>query len=194
MTNHGSFLSIFGINTKKIAVPATAERAIRSTLSLLPITLRAMPSYAVRVFLLLAFLAFTRTTSAAEECDALRSTFEKWLAAYAKRDIAATMSLFTDDVSYSFQGGPDAKKADLKKSYRDEFARPQPSGKWLLEFEESECFGKVGFVRSIWRLEIKRDDGKTEIKFENRSVDILRLSDDGTWKIFRSFNYPVIAP
>ena len=36
--------------------------------------------------------------------------------------------------------------------------------------------------------------GKIEIKAENRSVDILRLSEDGSWKIFRSLNYPVVAP
>jgi hypothetical protein len=36
-------------------------------------------------------------------------------------------------------------------------------------------------------------DGKAEIKSEIRSVDILRRSDDGTWKIFRSLNYPASA-
>src|SRR5438477_9109351 len=55
------------------------------------------------------------------ECDALRTTFEKWTAAYAKRDLPGTMAIFADDVNFSFQGSPDLKKADLEKSYRDEF-------------------------------------------------------------------------
>jgi ketosteroid isomerase-like protein len=147
-----------------------------------------------RISLLLIFMGCAQVTSAAD-CDGLlRSTFEKWLAAYVNRDLTGTMSIFADDIDYSFQGAPDAKKADLKKSYRDEFARRNSSGRWIPEFEQLECFGKVGFVCSIWRLEVARADGKMEIKFENRSVDILRLADDGTWKIFRSVNYPVAKP
>jgi len=130
----------------------------------------------------------------AAECEALRSVFEKWVAAYANRDLAGTMSIFADDVNFSFQGAPDAKKADLEKSYRDEFAHPEQSRRWIPKFEEFQCSGNLGFVRSTWRLEVTSADRKIEIKAENRSVDILRLSEDGTWKIFRSLNYPVVTP
>ena len=130
----------------------------------------------------------------AAECQALRSAFEKWVAAYANRDLPGTMSIFADDVNMSFQGAPDAKKANLEKSYRDEFAHPEQSRKWIPKFEEFQCSGNLGFVRSTWRLEVTSAEGKVEIKEENRSVDILRLSEDGTWKIFRSLNYPVVAP
>jgi uncharacterized protein (TIGR02246 family) len=130
----------------------------------------------------------------AAECEALRSAFEKWVAAYATRDLAGTMAIFADDVNFSFQGVPDAKKADLEKSYRGEFAHPEQSQRWIPKFEEFQCSGNLGFVRSTWQLELTKADGKTEVKAENRSVDILRLSEDGTWKIFRSFNYPVVAP
>src|SRR5437762_3453831 len=57
------------------------------------------------------------------------------------------------DVNFSFQGAPDAKKADLEKSYRDEFAHPEQSRRWIPKFEEFECSGNLGLVRSTWRLE-----------------------------------------
>ncbi len=130
----------------------------------------------------------------AKDCDALRSTFESWIASYAKRDLDATMSIFADDVKFSFQGAPDAKKSDLEKSYRDEFSKPDQARRWIPKFEEIDCSGKIGFVRSTWQLEVTGADGKKEIKAENRSVDILRLTDDGTWKIYQSLNYPIVAP
>lgn len=145
-----------------------------------------------RNLLLLSF-AILASVARANDCDALRSVFEKWVAAYASHDLTGTMSIFADDVNFSFQGSPDAKKSDLEKGYREEFAKPAKA-KWVPKFEESYCSGNLGFVRSTWRLEITGAEGKAEIKAENRSVDILRRSDDGSWKIFRSLNYPVSVP
>jgi uncharacterized protein (TIGR02246 family) len=145
-------------------------------------------------FVIIISVIITASQLRAAECEALRSVFEKWVAAYANRDLPGTMSIFADDVNFSFQGAPDAKKADLEKSYRDEFAHPEQSRRWIPKFEEFQCSGKLGFVRSTWRLELTGPDGKMEIKAENRSVDILRLSEDGSWKILRSLNYPVVAP
>src|SRR5438094_1119472 len=153
--------------------------------------MKALPQY---FFAIAIGVIITVSPLRAAECEAVRSAFEKWVAAYANRDLAGTMSIFADDVNFSFQGAPDTKKADLEKSYRDEFAHPEQSRKWVPKFEEFQCSGNLGFVRSTWRLEATSADGKVEIKAENRSVDILRLSEDGTWKIFRSLNYPVVAP
>ena len=145
--------------------------------------------------LILAFVVTSQPLPLlAKECDALRSTFKKWIAAYAKRDLDATMSIFTDDVKFSFQGAPDAKKRDLEKSYRQKFAQADQSRRWIPKFEEIDCSGRIGFVRSTWQLEVTGADGKKEIKAENRSVDILRLTEDGSWKIYQSLNYPVTAP
>ena len=153
--------------------------------------MKGLPQY---FFAIAIGVIITASPLRAAECEALRSAFEKWVVAYANRDLAGTMSIFADDVNFSFQGAPDAKKADLEKSYRDEFAHPEQSRRWIPKFEEFECSGNLGFVRSTWRLEATSADGKVEIKAENRSVDILRLSEDGTCKIFRSLNYPVVAP
>src|SRR5207249_10988463 len=133
-----------------------------------------MSRWTAAIVLLIAFEACNQSASAAE-CEALQSVFEKWVSAYANHDLAGTMSIFADDVNFSFQGAPDAKKADLEKSYRDEFAHPEQSRRWIPKFEEFECSGNLGFVRSTWRLEARSSDGKAEIKAENRSVDILRL-------------------
>src|SRR5262249_13643730 len=142
----------------------------------------------IRILLLFSFVV-SASVARADDCDALRSVFEKWVAAYASHDLAGTMEIFADNVNFSFQGSPDAKKADLEKGYRAEFAKPAQA-KWVPKFEEFYCSGNLGFVRSTWRLEVTNADGKAEIKSENRSVDILRRSDDGSWKIFRSLNYP----
>ena len=76
------------------------------------------------------------------------------------------MSIFADDVIFSFQGSPDSNKPDLEKSYREEFAHPEESRIWLPEFEEFECSGDLGFIRSTWKLEVKTPDGKVEVKAE----------------------------
>lgn len=138
-------------------------------------------------------LAVFSSAPAATECEGLRATFEKWVAAYANRDLAGVMSILADDLNFSFQGSADAKKADLEKSYREEFSKPAQA-KWVPKFEEFECSGDLGFVRSTWRLEVTGADGKIEVKAENRSVDILRRTANGEWKIFRSLNYPIVAP
>src|SRR5438067_2131430 len=107
--------------------------------------MKALPQY----FFVMAISAIiTASPLRAAECEALRSAFEKWVAAYANRDLAGTMSIFAADVNMSFQGAPDAKKADLEKSYRDEFAHPEQSRRWIPKFEEFECSGNLGFVRS----------------------------------------------
>src|SRR5947208_13688467 len=100
----------------------------------------------------------------AAECEALRSAFEKWVVAYANRDLPGTMSIFADDVNFSFQGAPDAKKADLEKSYRDEFANPEQSRKWVPKFEEFKCSGNLAFSRSTCPLQATRTQGKLHIK------------------------------
>ena len=153
--------------------------------------MKVIPQY---FFVIAISVIVTISQLQAAECDALRSAFEKWVTAYTTRDLVGTTAIFADDVNFSFQGAPDAKKADLEESYRDEFAHPEQSRRWIPKFEEFQCSGKLGFVRSTWRLEVTSADGKIEIKAENRSVDILRLSEDETWKIFRSLNYPVVAP
>jgi hypothetical protein len=95
-----------------------------------------------RYFFVIAVSVFiTAPQLRAAECEALRSAFEKWVAAYANRDLAGTMSIFADDLNFSFQGAPDAKKVDLEKSYRDEFAHPEQSRRWIPKFEEFQCSG-----------------------------------------------------
>ena len=123
--------------------------------------MKALPQY---FFAIAIGVIITASPLRAAECEAVRSAFEKWMAAYANRDLAGTMSIFADDVNFSFQGAPDAKKADLEKSYRDEFAHPEQSRKWVPKFEEFQCSGNLGFVRSTWRLEATSADGKVEIK------------------------------
>lgn len=129
-----------------------------------------------------------------DDCSALRSAFEKWTVAYAKRDLPGTIAIFASDVIFCFQGSPDATKSDLEKSYRSEFAQPDRTQRWIPRFEEFNCSGNLGFVRSTWRLEVTDAAGKVEVKAENRSVDILRLTKEGQWQIFRSLNYPVATP
>jgi uncharacterized protein (TIGR02246 family) len=134
----------------------------------------------------------TPELGSAADREALRSTFERWIAAYSKRDLAGTIAIFADDVVFSFQGSPDGKKGDLEKSYREEFAHPEEPRVWVPQFEEFDCSGNLGFVRSTWRLEVITPEGKVEVKARNRSIDILRRSADGSWRIFRSLNYPLI--
>src|SRR5438067_12987645 len=98
--------------------------------------MKALPQY----FFVMAISAIiTASPLRAAECEALRSAFEKWVAAYANRDLAGTMSIFVADVNMSFLGARDAKRADVEKSYRVEFAHWEQSSRWILKFEEVQC-------------------------------------------------------
>lgn len=123
----------------------------------------------------------------------LQSTFEQWAKAYKARDLAGTVAIFADDVVFSFQNAPDQTRAQLEKGYRAEFAKPGSASEWVPMFEEFECSGDLAFVRSTWELRVPRPDGSSAVDARNRSVDILRRSPDGKWRIFRSLNYPVVS-
>src|SRR5437016_14533419 len=140
-----------------------------------------MSRWSTAIVLLIAFEACNQSASAAE-CEALQSVFEKWVAAYANHDLAGTMSIFADDVNFSFQGAPDAKKADLEKSYRDEFAHPEQSRRWIPKFEKSNAPGNLGSVVLIGRLRPRNSTAKQRIKPKTGSGTIWRLPKTGTWK------------
>src|SRR6266516_429694 len=107
--------------------------------------MKALPQYFVAIAI---GVVISASPLRAAECEAVRSAFEKWMAAYANRDLAGTMSIFADDVNCSFQGAPDAKKADQETSYRDEVAHPEQSRNWVPHFDDSQRSGNHGSVPS----------------------------------------------
>jgi uncharacterized protein (TIGR02246 family) len=147
----------------------------------------------VLLLLLAAPLAHPQAMCPAADRKQLQSTFEQWVKAYKAHDLAGTMAIFADDLVFSFQNAPDQTRAQMEKAYRAEFAKPGGSSEWVPMFEEFECSGDLAFVRSTWELREARPDGSTAVDARNRSVDILRRSPAGKWRIFRSLNYPVVS-
>ena len=56
--------------------------------------------------------------------------------------------------------------------------------------DEVYADAKLATVRATWELMRKDSDGKVVVGARNRSLDVLRRSADGKWRIFRSVNYP----
>jgi ketosteroid isomerase-like protein len=125
---------------------------------------------------------------------AIRKQWSEWTAAYAAHDLAKTMEIFHHDVIFSFQGAPDQNYSDLEQGYKEEFAKPDNKRAWVPQFEEFECSGNLGFVRSTWVLEQNDASGTVKELEKNRGVDLFRRDANGRWKIFRSLNYPFTIP
>lgn len=117
-------------------------------------------------------------------------TFEAWLSSYSKADLAGVMSIFDKQIEFSFQGVKDQSYGDMEKSYVQDFATRKPGTTWVPTVEEVYADSHMAIVRAVWELRVQKPDGKTAIGARNRSMDVLRLSKDGKWHIFRSINYP----
>jgi ketosteroid isomerase-like protein len=135
-----------------------------------------------------------RFTGDAGKAKAVWRTFEHWLAAYSKGDLASVMAIFDRDVRFSYQGVKDQGYADLERSYIRDFRARKPGSEWVPDVEEVFADGRVAFVRAVWELRVDGVGGRKEVKGRNRSMDLLRSGPDGKWRIFRSMNYPEAAP
>ncbi len=118
------------------------------------------------------------------------SAYREWLEAYARGDLAGVMRIFEPDIAMAFQGAPDAHYGELEKSYRQDFKARAPGSRWVPKVEEVYADDSLSFVLAVWELQVARGDSTPAIKARNRSVDLLRLGQDGRWRIFRSINYP----
>ena len=116
---------------------------------------------------------------------ALQKTFSDWLAAYAARDLKGTLSIFADDVIFSFQGSPDQDRSALERGFVQAFAQATAGEQWMPDAEEIECSGDLAFVRSVWILQRSDSTGRgLEISQKNRSIDVLKRSADGYMEDF----------
>ena len=122
------------------------------------------------------------------ETKQIRKTFQDWVEAYKKRDLAGTMAILDRKIIFSFQGAPDADYETLEKGYIKAFAGSQRS-EWVPEYEEIKASGELGFVRSVWKRN-KTESGVVTTVEKNRGIDIFQRQPDGSWKIIRSLNYP----
>jgi ketosteroid isomerase-like protein len=123
--------------------------------------------------------------AAASACGGPQSVvdaYAQWTQAYARHDLAGTMSFFDRSVTMAFAGAPDATYVQLEASYKKEFATTSDT-RWVPAFETPEASGDLAVLVSRWRL-VK--NGQDLVR--NRGVDILRC-EDGRWKITRSLNY-----
>jgi ketosteroid isomerase-like protein len=137
-----------------------------------------------------AILACCATAAGAETCTKdgpaeIKAVYDHWLAAYRAHDLDGTMAIFSYDVVFQFQGAPDARWADLKTSYAQEFAS-HPSGVWSPQFGSIEVSGDLAAAPSEWRLV---EAGA--VKAHNNSIDLFRRDAKCRWHIVRSLNYPL---
>jgi ketosteroid isomerase-like protein len=147
---------------------------------------------------MLTILAALSSSAAAGHCPPaseaqVRGTFERWVRAYEAHDLGGTMSIFDPEVRFEFQGAPDAGWAELKQSYAQDFAHAG-GATWTPRWDQLLVSGDVAAAFSLWTGAVRKADGSTEVRAENRSVDVLRRGADCHWRIVRSLTYPLKAP
>ncbi len=118
------------------------------------------------------------------------TTFERWLAAYAKGDLTTVMAIFDPQVRFTFQGVDDQGVKELQAGYVDDFKGRGTGTVWAPKVEEVYADGNLAIVRATWEQRVTLADRNVVIRERNRSMDVLRRMPDGKWVIFRSMNYP----
>ncbi len=118
------------------------------------------------------------------------TTFERWLVAYAKGDLATVMAIFDPQVRFTFQGVDDQGLKELQAGYVDDFKGRGTGTVWAPKVEEVYADGNMAIVRATWEQRVTLPDRNVVIRERNRSMDVLRRTSDGKWVIFRSMNYP----
>ena len=143
--------------------------------------------------MILTLLAALNATAPAAHCpsatvDQVRQEFARWMKAYDSRDLAGTMAIFDSSVRFEFQGSPERSWSDLEQGYKRGFARPGRTT-WVPAWDQVLVSDKLATAFSTWRAIVTEPGGKSEVRAENRGVDVLQRGDDCRWRIVHSLNF-----
>lgn len=129
--------------------------------------------------------SITEQTKDSEQDDikAIRKRQEEFLTAHEFHDGARLAEFYTDDALLVPPDEPivQGKKA-IAEWYQEEFKKAPPTENPTVDLEEINVSGNVAFIRGIFTLKFKDDDG---IRVENlRFISIWRKQKDGSWLFY----------
>jgi len=107
--------------------------------------------------------------------------------------VEGQVNRFTEDGIYMWPDGPSVEGHDhLREFFTDRFSRFRPS--FVNESLELEVCGPWAYERGLSTVTINILEKDTTVVVEEKYLNLLRLQDDGTWRIarrIRNRNHPM---
>lgn len=115
--------------------------------------------------------------------QAIREREDEFLAAHSFNDGAKLAEFYTDDALLISPNEPIVRgKQAIAEWYEGEFRKAPPIENPTVALEEIEVYGNLAFIRGVFTLKFKNDNGT---RVENlRFVSIWRKRLDGSWAFY----------
>ncbi|HEY8560811.1 MAG TPA: DUF4440 domain-containing protein [Pyrinomonadaceae bacterium] len=123
----------------------------------------------------------------AKDVAAVEAALERLAAAYNRRDLKGTMSLYAADALLSREGGADADREESRRAYSERFKNAPPfPARISYRIEELQISGEFAFARLSWLVERSSD---RKILSRSRDLEIWRRQKNGNWKLVRGIGF-----
>jgi uncharacterized protein (TIGR02246 family) len=120
------------------------------------------------------------------------ATFDKlfadWTQAFNRKDLKATVSLFSKDCVSSNPGAPHKDYAAICGLFKSLFGQTEKTYQYRYKIQNVYRSGDLATVRITWYLDITKD-GKLLAKSEEQGIDIFQKNDKGVWQIVNFIAY-----
>lgn len=114
--------------------------------------------------------------------------FLKWTQAFNNKDLAGACNLFAKDMVAEYQGASPRNYDTVCNGFKKIFNENQ-SYKYSFKLQKVYRSKDLASIRITWYLQVI-EDGKIISNTQDEGIDILKLGDDGSWKIVNYLAYP----
>lgn len=132
--------------------------------------------------------ASCRAPAAAAEATGAERAFHQLVAALARHDLRATMSLMTDDVVLVKSGRQDAGRRVVEAAFRERWTR-EPERNVTAQVEEVCEGADMATIRVNWTAAVPGPTGEMTTRGE-RDLEVWVKEADG-WRLKRGLSYPM---
>jgi ketosteroid isomerase-like protein len=134
-----------------------------------------------------------KLTADARTLREVTAMYDRWIAAFDRRDLDDLMATYHPKVQFVMQGQPDQDFKDLEAAFKIDFTRTPPDATWRPQIESVYAQGSLVAVVAIWEFLAKDAAGNTAVVMRIRSVDVLTRDGKGL-RILHTVNYPLDPP
>lgn len=121
----------------------------------------------------------------------IRAALETWMTEFNASDSRKVCDLFAPDLIADYQGQPERDYRSLCKLLHGSLSDPERKFHYSLDIKEILVSGGLAVVRLVWTLKVNANNGSEARSTIEPGIDIFRLQQDGSWKIYRFMAYGV---
>lgn len=156
------------------------------------------------LFISSAFLIFFSCTKEVPEAEKnisksieenlVRKVVTNYYQSYNSNDIPNAISFFDPDYKGIAAESDDIIGTAMLQDELNEIKKQYPDGKWKFEFEEISLQNNLGYIITQGSFLIPDPiEGGDSPQYSERCLRIVRKTNEGVWKIYRSFSIPIFS-